>query len=163
MFADVFFFPGRQLETDIDSRTPNMTDHSRFYIGAAFVAGILLTLGLKDFYPELERRFRERRRKHGSVASRVHDEDEKIYLQDSSKSPLNVRTGPPAIVEGIEGCIGNTPLLKIKSLSEETGCEILAKAEVSTSTICTMSEELSNEIIIVSQRSWTNFERQGRS
>jgi hypothetical protein len=35
------------------------------------------------------------------------------------------------IKEGIEGCIGNTPLIKIKSLSEATGCEILAKAEVS--------------------------------
>lgn len=34
------------------------------------------------------------------------------------------------IKEGIEGCIGNTPLIKIKSLSEATGCEILAKAEV---------------------------------
>lgn len=27
------------------------------------------------------------------------------------------------------GCIGNTPLIRIKSLSEATGCEILAKAE----------------------------------
>ena len=34
------------------------------------------------------------------------------------------------ILEGIEGCIGNTPLFKIKSLSEATGCEILMKAEV---------------------------------
>lgn len=33
--------------------------------------------------------------------------------------------------EGIEACIGHTPLILIKSLSEETGCEILAKAEVS--------------------------------
>lgn len=38
--------------------------------------------------------------------------------------------GTGAIKEGIEGCIGNTPLIKIKSLSEFTGCEILAKAEV---------------------------------
>ncbi|BFZ63588.1 Cysteine synthase 2 [Saitoella coloradoensis] len=30
---------------------------------------------------------------------------------------------------GVEGLIGNTPLVKIKSLSEATGCEILAKAE----------------------------------
>ncbi|EPY50964.1 cysteine synthase Cys12 [Schizosaccharomyces cryophilus OY26] len=33
------------------------------------------------------------------------------------------------IVEGVEGLIGNTKLVKIKSLSEATGCEILAKAE----------------------------------
>lgn len=38
--------------------------------------------------------------------------------------------GTGAIKEGIEGCIGNTPLIKIKSLSEFTGCDILAKAEV---------------------------------
>lgn len=31
--------------------------------------------------------------------------------------------------EGVLGCIGNTPLIKIRSLSEATGCEILAKAE----------------------------------
>ena len=35
----------------------------------------------------------------------------------------------PQIPEGIEGIIGNTPIFKIKSLSEATGCEILAKAE----------------------------------
>ncbi|CAJ0629429.1 4190_t:CDS:2, partial [Entrophospora sp. SA101] len=33
------------------------------------------------------------------------------------------------IVEGLEGLIGNTPLMKIKSLSKATGCEILGKAE----------------------------------
>lgn len=50
-------------------------------------------------------------------------------------SPTNgliARAGPPTIVEGIEGCIGNTPLFRIKSLSDETGCEILGKAEVSS-------------------------------
>ena len=31
--------------------------------------------------------------------------------------------------EGIESTIGNTPLFRIKSLSDATGCEILAKAE----------------------------------
>ena len=34
------------------------------------------------------------------------------------------------IPQGIESCIGNTPLFKIKSLSDATGCEILGKAEV---------------------------------
>ena len=46
--------------------------------------------------------------------------------------------------EGIEACIGNTPLFKIKSLSEETGCEILAKAEVRSSrTFARVLRELS--------------------
>ena len=34
------------------------------------------------------------------------------------------------IRSGIEECIGNTPLIRIKSLSDATGCEILGKAEV---------------------------------
>lgn len=46
---------------------------------------------------------------------------------------LSLAHRPPPIVDGIEGCIGNTPLIRIKSLSEATGCDILAKAEVYTS------------------------------
>jgi len=38
------------------------------------------------------------------------------------------------IVDGVEGLIGNTKLVRIRSLSIATGCEILAKAEVHTST-----------------------------
>jgi len=34
------------------------------------------------------------------------------------------------IVDGIEGLIGSTKLVRIRSLSLATGCEILAKAEV---------------------------------
>lgn len=34
-----------------------------------------------------------------------------------------------AYVSGLAGLIGNTPLIRINSLSEETGCHILAKAE----------------------------------
>lgn len=41
---------------------------------------------------------------------------------------------PPRLGEdvknGLEECIGNTPLVRIKCLSEATGCEILGKAEV---------------------------------
>ncbi|KAF8424610.1 tryptophan synthase beta subunit-like PLP-dependent enzyme [Tirmania nivea] len=33
------------------------------------------------------------------------------------------------IRNGIEDCIGNTPLIRIRSLSDATGCEILGKAE----------------------------------
>lgn len=42
----------------------------------------------------------------------------------------NVEKGGGNIKQGIEGCIGDTPLIRIKSLSDATGCEILAKAEV---------------------------------
>ncbi|GES58875.1 PALP-domain-containing protein [Aspergillus terreus] len=96
-----------------------MNDHSRVYIGTAFLAGVVLTIGFKDLlYPELEQRLRAylaRRRSQSNGAD--------------STDVLTARPGPPMIVDGIEGCIGNTPLFRIKSLSEATGCEILGKAE----------------------------------
>ncbi|KAJ5818200.1 Cysteine synthase [Penicillium riverlandense] len=81
---------------------------SPVYIGTAFVAGVCLAIVYRDFIAP------------------SHRETEST----ADKSEPTARAGPPAIVEGIEGCIGNTPLLRIKSLSEETGCEILGKAEV---------------------------------
>ena len=38
-------------------------------------------------------------------------------------------TPPRHIVDGLVGAIGNTPLIRLRGLSEETGCEILGKAE----------------------------------
>ena len=35
----------------------------------------------------------------------------------------------PAIADGLSAAIGNTPLIRLNSLSKETGCEILGKAE----------------------------------
>src|SRR6201991_298869 len=34
-----------------------------------------------------------------------------------------------SIADGFSGAVGNTPLIRLRSVSEETGCEILAKAE----------------------------------
>ncbi|MCJ1302099.1 hypothetical protein MMC08_004900 [Hypocenomyce scalaris] len=91
---------------------------------------MLLTLGLKDVYPDLERRFRRRRR--GGTVSTISgaglEPGDKVDLEDHTKKGA-VDATVSDIPQGIEGCIGNTPLFKIKSLSEETGCEILAKAE----------------------------------
>ena len=39
---------------------------------------------------------------------------------------------PPSasgIVDGFEGAVGNTPLIRLRRASEATGCEILGKAE----------------------------------
>src|SRR6202047_4810542 len=33
------------------------------------------------------------------------------------------------ISDGFSGAVGNTPLIRLRSVSEETGCEILGKAE----------------------------------
>ncbi|PWY69889.1 cysteine synthase [Aspergillus eucalypticola CBS 122712] len=97
-----------------------MDDRSHLYIGTAFVAGVLLTLGFKDLvYPELERRVKD----YYQASSQAKT------AATTSEDALSARPGPPAIVEGIEGCIGNTPLFRIKSLSDATGCEILGKAE----------------------------------
>lgn len=97
-----------------------------------------MTLAFKDFYPDLEHRFRQRKRTKSRGAhfldSPRNEEEEGNDIVNSSRR----ETAP--IREGIEGCIGNTPLIKIKSLSEATGCEILAKAEVPET--CTLIDSL---------------------
>ena len=111
-------------------------DHTRLYIGLAFAAGILLTLGFKDFYPDLERRFRQRRRVGSRRWSILPSFGDKVTLKDNTKTTANRTTASGMqssddvlIPSGIESTIGNTPLFKIKSLSAATGCDILVKAE----------------------------------
>jgi len=113
---------------------------SGLYIGLSFLAGVLMTLGFKDVYPDLERRFWQRRRRFSifrgrggmqRLAPQVTLED---HENDEIPFPFNV-IPEPEIAQGIEACIGNTPLFRIKSLSDATGCEILAKAEVFPPTI----------------------------
>lgn len=87
-----------------------MPDNSAIYIGTAFIAGAGLALICKEALSS--------QRRENPTQSKPQAEG------------LVAHPGPPAIVEGIEGCIGNTPLFRIKSLSDETGCEILGKAEV---------------------------------
>ena len=109
-----------------------MDTHPRIALTTAFVLGVLLTLGFKDFYPDLERRFRRRWIKLSSVAAAgLQDDDGHIDLEDRTKKVSQKDYGKheKQISEGIESCIGNTPLFRIKSLSEATGCDILAKAE----------------------------------
>ncbi|KAI9374399.1 tryptophan synthase beta subunit-like PLP-dependent enzyme [Aspergillus egyptiacus] len=99
-----------------------MKDPPYVYIGTAFVAGVVLSIVFRDIlYPEIEERIQDTRanRRYQSSKSRP----------DAAGAKLVARHGPPAIVPGIEGCIGNTPLFRIKSLSDATGCEILGKAE----------------------------------
>lgn len=98
-----------------------MGDSHRAYLGSAFVAGVLVTVALTEIY--------HRCTPQSTSTTTIKDGAAEDF-QDDKALLSSVRHGPPAIVEGVEGCIGNTPLLRIKSLSDETGCEILAKAEV---------------------------------
>ncbi|KAL0089249.1 tryptophan synthase beta subunit-like PLP-dependent enzyme [Phycomyces blakesleeanus] len=50
-----------------------------------------------------------------------------FYYLSPKDAPAAVEE--PEYVEGVDGLIGNTPLMKIRSLSEATGCTILGKAE----------------------------------
>lgn len=99
-------------------------------VAIAFTAGILLTLGFKDLYPDLERRYQRRR---GQPSSSSDSRPGSTYLlpvrlEDHTKRQ-SIVPAAPSIPDGIEGTIGHTPLFKIRSLSAATGCDILAKAE----------------------------------
>lgn len=111
-----------------------MGDTHRTYLGSAFVAGVLVTVALTEIYHRYLTSSQKLQIPSDDDNNTVNSKDDDKYDQALLNS---VRSGPPAIVDGVEGCIGNTPLLRIKSLSDETGCEILAKAEVSeTLTSC---------------------------
>ncbi|CAH0014408.1 unnamed protein product [Clonostachys rhizophaga] len=112
-----------------------LTDHPKAYgtaaLAVAFTAGILVTLGFKDLYPDLEGRY-QRKKSYPRLTG--HDGNERrrssffwgapVELEDHEPDPRSPVNG-----DGIESCIGNTPLIKIHSLSEATGRTILAKAE----------------------------------
>ncbi|KAF2636351.1 PALP-domain-containing protein [Massarina eburnea CBS 473.64] len=110
-----------------------MPDHTRYYVAGAFVLGTVLALLYQN------RKYADRKENPTSELytnqllrilsrfSRIDDLDTvRLSLAEIQQS---LEKGGENIKEGIEGCIGDTPLIKIKSLSEATGCEILAKAE----------------------------------
>ncbi|KAG0265204.1 hypothetical protein BG011_005247 [Mortierella polycephala] len=73
---------------------------------------------------------------HGTRRQQSHSSSEKAGRRRSSIGENISRfiSLPKAeqnnlICDGVAGLIGNTPMVRIKSLSEATGCEILAKAE----------------------------------
>lgn len=118
----------------------SLSDHPKAYgtaaLTVAFVTGIFVTLGFKDLYPELENRYQQRRKRNGRAAASSSTAGSRrdslvfgpVSLEDRESSMTTIDRGM-GIVDGIEGTIGNTPLIKIRSLSEATGCIILAKAE----------------------------------
>ncbi|KAG6368152.1 hypothetical protein INS49_002353 [Diaporthe citri] len=129
----------------------NIRDHARLYgsaaLAVAFFAGILVTLGFKDVYPDLERRYkaskkkksypRARRNSNASILTydprrssifygdpvQLEDHDDGVNFTDS------MGAGLPVISDGIESTIGHTPLIRLKALSALLGRDVLAKAE----------------------------------
>ncbi|KAM5443000.1 Cysteine synthase 2 [Microsporum ferrugineum] len=97
------------------SRTP-------VYIAAAFATGAICTLAIDRLLHA-----------EGGLCRREYVNKDTISGQPIAHGleyPKSAqKPQPPPIVDGIEGCIGNTPMVRIRSLSEATGCEILAKAE----------------------------------
>ena len=54
-----------------------LSDHPHAYstaaIALAFISGVLITLGLKDLYPDLEQRYKQRRRGTAKPVRRASD------------------------------------------------------------------------------------------
>ena len=86
-----------------------MPELNRQAVVVAFLSGAFFALSLKELYAHAARRVKE--------ASRG---DQVLQADNTDSNSLQ---------HGIESTIGNTPLFVIKSLSEATGCTILAKAE----------------------------------
>ncbi|KAG9233558.1 tryptophan synthase beta subunit-like PLP-dependent enzyme [Amylocarpus encephaloides] len=112
----------------------SMGNHPKVYgtaaVAVAFVAGVLFTLGMKDFYPDLERRYQRRRGQPYNPLDSCPGSTYLTPLKLEDHSPSRHQSlVAPIVPEGIESTIGHTPLFKLKSLSEATGCEIFAKAE----------------------------------
>lgn len=112
-----------------------MIDQSRlYYTMGAFLLGAYLTSiwtsRFRDGKPALEDSEQRVRQQPQSASrfSKINDLDTlKKNIEGISQA---LQKGAGDVKQGIEGCIGNTPLIRIKSLSDATGCDILAKAEV---------------------------------
>ncbi|KAF9894370.1 hypothetical protein FE257_007873 [Aspergillus nanangensis] len=89
-----------------------MSDNSRVFIGTAFLAGVILTVGFKDLlYPELEQRIREYQAERRS----------RTRSQDSAES-LTARPGPPQIfLNGAGQSSKDRVALSMIEIAEERG------------------------------------------
>lgn len=109
-----------------------------------FLLGIIITLTFKDLYPDLEAAYRRRLRQlRDGVRNLPQDplpgQPDFVHLEDHTRRNSKIvpdlqdvrRThdDESSIPAGIEGLIGNTPLIKLRALSNAVGCEILVKAE----------------------------------
>ena len=143
----------------------NMSDHSRYYITGAFVLGAIVALGYQNL--RLPERNAAPGHQLGKEPQAIFKDTKPSKQSLSRKSFLNPDAVAGEIVadikEGIEGCIGGTPLIKIKSLSEATGCEILAKAEVNNFAMILFRKSVADSCCAVPQWRREQPERPGCS
>ncbi|CAO2656735.1 Nn.00g055380.m01.CDS01 [Neocucurbitaria sp. VM-36] len=110
-----------------------MSDQSRYLVLGAFVLGVALTVVYNNRASQQlsadvsSDRLLKQQQKLLSKFAKINDLD--TLKKSLAEIENSLEKGAGTIKEGIEGCIGDTPLIKIKSLSDYTGCEILAKAE----------------------------------
>ena len=133
-----------------------MPEYSKYYVAGAFLSGIALTVAYNRQLPAASSHTEsqdasKQQHKLLSKLSKINDLETLKKTLVELESSLAKGEGGDDIKEGIEGCIGNTPLIRIKSLSEYTGCDILVKAEVSV--FRTMAGRVA-EVLAVSQRRW---------
>jgi cysteine synthase len=96
-----------------------------FFVG--ILSGITLSLGsLATALILADIRAHRKRKKRFSKINK-NFKDDQISLHNHRADLIDIRAG--SVVNGVAGLIGNTPLMRINSLSELTGCEILGKAE----------------------------------
>lgn len=111
-----------------------MPDYSQYHILGAFAVGIALAVAYREwsesawYNGENAQILLKREHRLLSELAKINDLD--TLKKSLTELESSLQHGAGRIKEGIEGCIGDTPLIKIKSLSDLTGCEILAKAEV---------------------------------
>lgn len=99
---------------------------SFFVLGV--LAGITLSLGsLATALILADVRAQRKRRRRFSKVKEVNDSVAMAAKRNYRAEMIDVRAG--SVVRGVDGLIGNTPLMRINSLSDLTGCEILGKAE----------------------------------
>jgi len=113
------------------STTPNDTvmDLTLSFVG--FVLGIAITLSIVLLFPLNHTK----------------------YKTSSFTRKQNVKKWqPPQISKGLEGCIGNTPMIYLRTLSEASGCTILGKAEF-LNPGGSSKDRIAREIILSAQKS----------
>jgi cysteine synthase A len=108
---------------------PGMPHQSQYYVLGAFLLGVVLTaaynkrssLGEEATDNVDMKKQLQQQQKLISRFTKINDLDtlKKCLVEIQS----SLEKGEGSIKEGIEGCIGDTPLIKIKSLSDYTGCE----------------------------------------